>query len=116
MVPTTRRRPPSDQRSPRVEIRYEAFPVDVTDRGTAYVLAAVLPGVRREAVGVRVDPRTVTISVTATPASIPGETGATATRRSISLPTTVDPAGTTATFRDGILEITTPKRRRRRLW
>ena len=99
----------------------EALPrmkVDVTERNGAYTVAAELPGVRKEDIQVSIDGAEVTLS-----AEVKREKEADKDERvlhtervygkatrSFTLPQEVDEAKAEAKFRDGILELTLPKK------
>ncbi|NHZ66493.1 Hsp20/alpha crystallin family protein [Massilia genomosp. 1] len=95
----------------------EAIRMDVSETGQAFVVRADMPGVKKEDVKVAIDGNEVTIS-----ADVTGEQehkeGSSMWRerfhgqqfRSFTLPQQVDDEKATATCRDGVLELTLPKR------
>ena len=104
------------------EGRAEAMPrmkVDVKEKNGAYVVSAEAPGVKKEDLNVTIDGAQVTIS-----AETKQEKEATAqdervlhaervygkVSRSFTLPQEVDEAKAEARFRDGVLELTLPKK------
>lgn len=101
-------RPGSDR---FLDVWVESFPVDISDRGDSYVVAAVLPGLDQDDVAVRVEGQTVTIEAdfSDTP-----ETDRFQPRESVSrdieLSEPVSGADATASYEDGILAVTLQKR------
>lgn len=93
----------------RSAYRLEPFPVDVSDRGDAYVLAAVLPGRSPEQLHVSV--RGPVVEIAADPARM-GPAGQPRERvhRAIVLDEPVMPAAARTTYDGSILAITLPKR------
>ena len=99
---------------------YEAprLTVDVIERNGAYVVTAELPGVRKEDIQVDVDGAQVTLSaeVKRENETAEGERVLHAERvygkvaRSFTLPQELDEAQAEAKFRDGVLELTLPKK------
>ena len=103
------------------EGRGEALPrmkVDVAERNGAYVVAAVLAGVKKEDIQVTIDGAQVTLA-----AELKREREASQDERvlhtervfgkvsrSFTLPQEVDEAKSEAKFRDGVLELTLPKK------
>jgi HSP20 family protein len=92
--------------------------VDVAEKNGAYVVAAELPGVRKEDIHVSIDGAQVTLE-----AEVKREKEATKDERvlhservygkvsrSFTLPQEVDEAKAEAKFRDGVLELTLPKK------
>ena len=92
--------------------------VDVTERNGAYLVTADLPGVKKEDIQVAIDGAQVTLS-----AEIRREKEATEGERvlhtersfgklsrSFALPQELDEARAEAKFRDGVLELTLPKK------
>ena len=94
------------EQSVLVAFRLEPFPVDVSDRGEEFVVAAVLIGVDRDRIDVRVDDRRVEIVAERAAADADDPP----LRREIRLPTAVEPSTTSVAFTDGILELHLPKR------
>jgi HSP20 family protein len=91
--------------------------VDLLDRRDKVVVRAELPGVSKEDVDVTVDEHSVTIKA-ASKHEEKEEEGEYYRRemssgeyqRTLALPATVDEAKATATFKNGVLELTLPKR------
>ena len=92
--------------------------VDVTERNGAYVVAAELPGVKKEDIQVTIDGAQVTLA-----AEVKREKEASADERvlhtervygkvsrSFTLPQEVDESKAEAKFRDGVLELKLPKK------
>ena len=92
--------------------------VDVTEKNGAYLVSADLPGVRKEDIQVAIDGAQVTLS-----AEVKREKGVAEGERvlhiersfgklsrSFSLPQELDEAKAEAKFRDGVLELTLPKK------
>jgi HSP20 family protein len=92
--------------------------VDVAEKNGAYVVSAELPGVRKEDIHVAIDGAQVTLE-----AEVKREKEATKDERvlhservygkvsrSFTLPQEVDEAKAEAKFRDGVLELTLPKK------
>jgi len=92
--------------------------VDVTEKNGAYLVSADLPGVRKEDIQVAIDGAQVTLS-----AEVKREKGVAEgervlhvertfgkVSRSFSLPQELDEAKAEAKFRDGVLELTLPKK------
>jgi HSP20 family protein len=92
--------------------------VDVTERNGAYLVTAELPGVRKEDIQVGIDGAQVTLS-----AEVKREKDASEgdrllhtervfgkVSRSFALPQELDEAKAEAKFRDGVLELTLPKK------
>ena len=92
--------------------------VDVAEKNGAYVVTAELPGVRKEDIHVDIDGAQVTLE-----AEVKREKEATKDERvlhservygkvsrSFTLPQEVDEANAQAKFRDGVLELTLPKK------
>jgi HSP20 family protein len=99
----------------------EALPrmkVDVAERNGAYTVAAELPGVRKEDIQVSIDGAEVTLSAEVKREQEAGkdervlhtERTYGKVTRSFTLPQEVDEAKAEAKFRDGILELTLPKK------
>jgi HSP20 family protein len=94
--------------------------VDVAEKNSAYVVSAELPGVKKEDIHVSIDGAQVTIE-----AEVKREKEATQSQdervlhserhygkvtRSFTLPQEVDESKAEAKFRDGVLELTLPKK------
>ena len=92
--------------------------LDVTEGNGAYLVAAELPGVRKEDIQVQIDGAQVTLSaeVKREKDIAEGEQVLHAERaygkvsRSFTLPQELDEAKAEAKFRDGVLELTLPKK------
>ena len=92
--------------------------VDVSERNGAYLVTADLPGVRKEDIQVAIDGAQVTLSaeVKREKEVVEGERVLHTERsfgkvsRSFSLPQELDEAKAEAKFRDGVLELTLPKK------
>jgi HSP20 family protein len=92
------------------------FPtIDVYDTGEAYLVRAALPGVDSQELEIEATARSLSIKGERTPAAgsearyrrRERETGGFA--RSIRLPAPIDADGITATYEDGMLQVTLPK-------
>jgi HSP20 family protein len=99
----------------------EALPrmkVDVAERNGAYTVAAELPGVRKEDIQVSIDGAEVTLSAEVKREREAGkdervlhtERTYGKVTRSFTLPQEVDEAKAEAKFKDGVLELTLPKK------
>ena len=101
-------------------VNYDAprLTVDVTEKNGAYLVSADLPGVRKEDIHVDIDGAQVTLT-----AEVRRETQAAEgervlhtersfgkVSRSFTLPQELDEAKAEAKFRDGVLELTLPKK------
>ena len=92
--------------------------LDVTEKNGAYLVSADLPGVRKEDIQVAIDGAQVTLSaeIRREKEVAEGERVLHTERtfgkvsRSFSLPQEVDEAKAEAKFRDGVLELTLPKK------
>ncbi len=92
--------------------------VEVTERNGAYTVAAELPGVRKEDIQVSIDGAEVTLSAEVKREQEAGKdqrvlhTERTYGKltRSFTLPQEVDDAKAEAKFKDGVLELTLPKK------
>ena len=92
--------------------------VDVTERNGAYVVAAELPGVKKEDIQVSIDGAQVTLAaevkrereVEKDERVLHTERTFGKVTRSFTLPQEVDEAKAEAKFRDGVLELTLPKK------
>ena len=92
--------------------------VDVTEKNGAYVVTADLPGVKKEDIHVDIDGAqlTLTAEVKREKEAAEGERVLHAERvygkvsRSFALPQELDEAKAEAKFRDGVLELTLPKK------
>lgn len=95
------------------------FPVDVYESEKAFIVEAVLPGVKPEDVKVSAIRDTLTIHATMKPAPAgkPEKSGAYLQRerymgemtRTIELPTSIEPDKVTATYMHGVLTLQVPK-------
>ena len=103
------------------EGRGEALPrmkVDVAERNGTYTVTAELPGVRKEDINVTIDGAQVTLAaevkrereVSQDERLLHSERVFGKTSRSFTLPQEVDEANAEAKFRDGVLELTLPKK------
>ena len=104
------------------EGRGESLPrakVDVTERNGAYVVAAELPGVKKEDIQLSIDGAQVTLTAEikrekdvkeADERVLHTERVYGKVSRSFTLPQEVDEANAEAKFRDGVLELTLPKK------
>jgi len=92
--------------------------VDVTERNGAYVVAAELPGVKKEEIQVTIDGAQVTLAaevkrereVEKDERVLHTERTFGKVTRSFTLPQEVDESKAEAKFRDGVLELTLPKK------
>lgn len=90
-------------------------PTDIVDEGAELVCQVELPGVKPENIDVAAHGRALLVTAQAEPdidlgALVQAERGLQVTyRRSILLPTTVQPSGAKARLRDGVLTINLPK-------
>ena len=93
-----------------------APPVDIFEKHEHFVIRAEIPGVQKEDMDVRVENGMLTLRGERKQDTEVGEENAYRLERvygmftrSFSLPTTVDAAKVTATYKDGILEVSVPK-------
>jgi len=92
--------------------------VDIAEKNGAYTVTAELPGVRKEDIQVSIDGAEVTLSaevkrekeVAKDERVLHAERSYGKVTRSFSLPQEVDEAKAEARFRDGVLELTLPKK------
>lgn len=91
-------------------------PVDMVDRGNAYVLRAALPGVRQEDIHLRLDANRLTIRGAGRPRDpddeanwLIREQSGDAWERHLQLPGEVEGAAVRAVYQDGMLELRLPK-------
>jgi len=92
--------------------------VDVTESNNAYLVAADLPGVKKEDIHVAIDGALVTLSaeIKREKEAVEGQRVLHTERvygkvsRSFTLPQELDEAKAEAKFRDGVLELTLPKK------
>ena len=89
--------------------------LDLYESGDHFVAVVELPGMRKDVIDISLHDGTLTISGERKRESNNGETAQRTERyvgtfrRSIALPTRVDPSKVTATYQDGILKVTLPK-------
>ena len=89
--------------------------LDLYENGDHFVTVVELPGMRKDVIDISLHDGTLTISGERKRESNNGETARRTERyvgtfrRSIALPTRVDPSKVTATYQDGILKVTLPK-------
>jgi HSP20 family protein len=104
--------------SPRTEEPVEAWapPVDIFERNDELVIRAEIPGVKREDMDVQIENGVLTLRGERKHETEVKEENAYRMesvygtfRRSFTLPTTVDAAKVTATYKDGVLEVIVPK-------
>jgi len=108
----------NDPYMPRTEDAFGAWapPVDILERQDHLVIRAEVPGVHKEDMDVRIENGVLTLhgerkeekDVTEGSAHLMERVYGSFTR-SFSLPTTVDATKVTATYKDGVLEVTVPK-------
>ncbi|MFN9746735.1 MAG: Hsp20/alpha crystallin family protein [Betaproteobacteria bacterium] len=93
--------------------------IDLSDNGEAYLLKADIPGVAKDDIEVRIDGRQVTLSAEVRhEQSTPGNGGRTLrserrhgfASRSFTLDSSIDEGKAEARYRNGVLELTLPKR------
>lgn len=102
----------------RVQAEAPRIRVDVTETGAAYVVSADLPGVKKEDIQVAIDGNQVTLSaelkrekeVAEGDRLLHVERSTGKASRSFTLPQELDEAKAEARFRDGVLELTLPKK------
>lgn len=100
----------------RLEAGFQSAPADVVDAHDRFVVTVDLPGLREQDVDVSVGPDALTVDATPPPAAggvefLRRERRRRAVSRTIPLPEPVDDARATASFEDGVLEVSLPKRR-----
>jgi len=108
----------NDPYTPRTEDSFGAWapPVDILERQDHLVIRAEVPGVHKEDMDVRIENGVLTLhgerkeekEVKEENAHLMERVYGSFTR-SFSLPTTVDATKVTATYKDGVLEVTVPK-------
>ncbi len=88
-----------------------SLPVEVVENENDFVVRVEIPGVKREAVEVTIDGRTLTVEVTEPDVVDVDDGGSRRPSRSSSLtiPETVDTDAVKASLEDGILTLTLPK-------
>jgi HSP20 family protein len=92
-----------------------SVPLNIVDRGTAYLVRAALPGIRQEDVQVSVHGHTLTIRGQRQPDAdsddgwVIREYTPGVWERSMALPQEVESSRITASYEDGILELRLPK-------
>ena len=108
----------NDPHTPRTVDSFGAWvpPVDIFEKNDRLVIRAEIPGVQREDMDVRIENGVLTLH-----GERKQETGVNEANeyrmervygmftRSFTLPTTVDAAKVTATYKDGVLEVSVPK-------
>ena len=108
----------NDPNTPRVEDSFGAWvpPVDIFERQDHLVIRAEVPGVGMEDMDVRIENGVLTLHGERKQTTEIKEENAYRMERiygtftrSFSLPTTVDATKVTATYKDGVLEVTVPK-------
>lgn len=108
----------NDPYTPRTEDAFGAWapPVDIFERQDHLVLRAEVPGVRKDDMDIRIENGVLTLHGERKQETEVKEESAHrmervygAFTRSFSLPTTVDASKVTATYKDGVLEVTVPK-------
>jgi HSP20 family protein len=108
----------NDPYTPRTEDSFGAWvpPVDIYERQDHLVIRVEVPGVQKEDMDVRIENGVLTLHGERKEEKEVKEENAHLMERvygrftrSFSLPTTVDAAKVTATYRDGVLEVTVPK-------
>ena len=111
-------RTPNDPYTPRTEDAFGAWapPVDIFERHDHLVVRAEIPGVQKDDMGVQIENGVLTLHGERKQETEVKEENAYRMERvygtftrSFSLPTTVDAAKVTATYKDGVLEVTVPK-------
>ena len=102
------------ERAPALRAR-----MDVVEKNGAYLVSVELPGVRKEDIQITIDGAEVTLAAelkrekevrAADERVLHSERGAGKIARSFTLPLEVDEAKAEAKFRDGVLELTLPKK------
>jgi len=108
----------NDPNAPRAEDTFGAWapPVDIFEKDDHLVIRAEIPGVRREDMDVRIENGVLTLHGERKQETDIREENAHRMERvhgtftrSFVLPTTVDAAKVTATYKDGVLEVSVPK-------
>ncbi|MDI6826560.1 MAG: Hsp20/alpha crystallin family protein [Candidatus Aenigmarchaeota archaeon] len=101
----------------REELRYEGFPIDLSDTDGELVLYADLPGFEKDDVRIHVTEDTIDIRAekrrekrVETKTMYRQERAMGTLRRFMSLPVKVDPEGVDAEFKDGVLTIRMKKK------
>jgi HSP20 family protein len=91
-------------------------PVDVEDRGDAFVVSADLPGYEKSDVDIRLSGDSLTLSASrevetseADAEFVRRERSSESVSRSVRLPGRVDETATEATYENGVLRVTLPK-------
>ena len=107
-----------DPYTPRTEDAFGAWtpPVDIFEKEAHLVIRAEIPGIRMEDMDVRIENGVLTLHGERKQDTEAREDNAYRLERiygvftrSFSLPTTVDAAKVTATYKDGVLEVSVPK-------
>ncbi len=108
----------SDPNAPRTEDTFGAWapPVDIFEKSDHLVIRAEIPGVQKDDMDVRIENGVLTLhGERKQEADVREENAYRMERiygtftRSFLLPTTVDSAKITATYKDGVLEVSVPK-------
>jgi HSP20 family protein len=108
----------NDPYTPRTEDSFGAWapPVDIFERQDHLVIRAEVPGVQKDDMDVRIENGVLTLHGERKQETDVTEENAHrmervygAFTRSFALPTTVDATKVTATYKDGVLEVTVPK-------
>jgi HSP20 family protein len=111
-------RPANDPYAQRTEDAFGAWapPVDIFERQDHLVIRAEVPGIHKEDMDVRIENGVLTLHGERKEEKEAGDVSTHLTERvygsftrSFSLPTTVDSTRVTATYKDGVLEVTVPK-------
>lgn len=111
-------RTPNDPYTARTEDAFGAWapPVDIFEKHDDLVIRAEIPGMQKEDMDVRIENGVLTLRGERKQDTEVGEENAYRLERvygmftrSFTLPTTVDAAKVTATYKDGILEVSVPK-------
>lgn len=106
-------------RAPAEEPLAPTLRIDLADHGDTYLLKADIPGVAKDDIEVRIDGRQVTLSAEVKQEhTTPGNGGRTLrserrhgfASRSFALDSTIDESRAEAHYRNGVLELTLPKK------
>jgi len=91
------------------------FPIDVKAEDNAFILTALLPGIKADDVNIQVINESITISGEMLDERVENDTYLLRERpfgrfsRTLTLPAPLDPAGAEASFSDGVLTLRVPK-------